>query len=278
MPNFRTSKRRGFSRAYLLLAVLALAGPFVPLIIASVAFRWSWPDLLPSAWWWQARGDARLPVGWDYIFSPVSGAVGALLNTVVIALLVTLLCTVICLPAARVLATRSFPGKSAAEFILLTPLIVPEIAVGLGVVLLFSTFGLTGSYLGVVLAHLIPTIPYLTRVLTASFQGLGANYEAQARVLGAGPLQAFWLVTMPLLLPGLLAGWLFVFLVSSNLFLLTFLVGRGQIETLPTLLFAKLSGGGLLDPVAAGLALLASLPGVVLLLLLERTLETVRTV
>lgn len=266
-----------FSRTTLLFAVIALAGPFLPLLVASVAFRWAWPDLLPSEWWWSARAEARLPLAWDYVFSPVSGAVGALLNTVVIAGVVTLLCTVVCLPAARVLASGT-RGKSAAEFVLLTPLIVPEIAVGLGVFVLFSRFGLTGGYVGVVLAHLIPTIPYMTRVLTTSFQGLGGDYEAQARVLGAGPFRAFWRVTLPLVLPGLLAGWLFVFLVSSNLFLLTFLVGRGQLETLPTLLFAKLSAGGVLDPVAAGLALLASLPGVVLLLLLERVMEHVKTV
>ncbi len=270
--------QRFLPRTYLLLAVVTLAGPFILLIIASVAFRWTWPDLIPIEWWWEARAGARIPIAWDYVFSDVSGAVGALLNTVGIATVVTLLCTVICLPAARVLALHNFRGKSIVEFVLLTPLIVPEIAVGLGVLLLFSNLGLAGGYLGVVLAHLIPTIPYLTRVLTASFQGLGDSYEAQARVLGAGPFRAFWLVTLPLVIPGMVAGWLFVFLVSSNLFLLTFLVGKGQIETLPTLLFAKLSAGGLLDPVAAGLALLASLPGIVLVLLLERVLENVKTV
>ncbi len=274
-PTQSSSRRRLLPRTYLLVAALSLAGPFIPLLIASVAFRWAWPDLLPSAWWWGARAEARLPLAWDYVFSPISGAALALLNTVIIAGIVTLLCTMICLPAARVLAGSSFRGKSAAEFFLLTPLIVPEIAIGLGVLVLFSSFGLTGSYVGVVLAHLIPTIPYMTRVLTASFQGLGHSYEAQARVLGAGPFRAFWSVTLPLVLPGLLAGWLFVFLVSSNLFLLTFLVGRGQLETLPTLLFAKLSAGGILDPVAAGLALLASLPGIVLLLLLERVTESI---
>lgn len=259
------------ARLYLLLASAALAGPFTLLVVASVAFRWAWPDLLPSAWWWQERGEARLPLAWDYIFSPVSGALEALLNTVVIALAVTVLCTLICLSTAQALATKTH-GKGAVEFFLLTPLLVPEIAVGLGVLILFSQLGLAGSYLGVVLAHLIPAVPYTVRVLTASFQGLGRDVEAQARTLGAGPLETFWFITLPLVLPGVLAGGLFAFLVSSNLFLLTFLIGRGEIITLPTLLFAKLSAGGVLDPVAAGLALLVSLPGIVLLLLFEQVL------
>ncbi len=264
------------SRLYLLLAAAALAGPFVPLIIASVAFRWAWPDLLPSSWWWGEREGARLPLAWDYIFSPVSGTVEALLNTVLIAAAVTVLATLICLPTAQALADGAYGGR-AAEFFLLTPLLVPEVAVGLGVLVLFSQLGLAGSYAGVVLAHLIPTVPYTARVLTASFQGVDHDLEAQARVLGAGPFRTFWSVTLPLVLPGIAAAGLFAFLVSSNVFLLTFLVGRGEIVTLPTLLFAKLSAGGVLDPVAAGLALLASLPGVVLLVVLERSLESTRT-
>lgn len=147
------------------------------------------------------------------------------------------------------------------------------VLIGLGILVLFLQLGLAGSYLGVILVHLIPTLPYMIRVLTATFQSLGTEVEAQARTLGASPLKVAWHVTLPMILPGLLAGGLFTFLVSSNVFLLTFFVGRGSIETLPTLLFSKLSGGGVLDPVAAGLALLASLPGLVLLVITERFLR-----
>lgn len=268
------------SHLYLLLAAAALAGPFIPLVVASVAFRWAWPDLLPSAWWWQERTDARLPLAWDYIFSPVSGTLAALFNTVLIALVVTVLATLICLPTAQALATGATGNRTvrgAVEFFLLTPLLIPEIAVGLGMLVLFSQLGLAGSYLGVVLAHLVPTVPYTVRVLTASFEGLDRDLAAQARTLGAGPLRTFWSVTLPHVLPGVFAAGLFAFLVSSNVFLLTFLVGRGEIVTLPTLLFAKLSAGGMLDPVAAGLALLASLPGLVLLVVLERALWVMHT-
>ena len=263
-------KPSALSRLTLVLAVLAFAGPFIPLVIASVSFRWTWPDLLPSEWWWQVRGEVFRPVAWDFVFSSALNAGDALLNTVGIALAVTLLASLLCLPAARVIATERFPGRSALEFFLLTPLIVPEIAIGLGMLVLFIQLGLAGSVVGIVLAHLIPVIPYTMRVLISAFQNLGREVEAQARTLGASPWQVALYVTLPLILPGLAASALFAFLISSNLFLLTFYVGRGQVETLPTLLFSKLAGGGALDPVGAGLALLASLPGVVLLIVLER--------
>ena len=262
-----------FGRFYLTFVVIAVVGPFVPLAIASFAFRWNWPDLLPSRWWWEARATARLPQGWDYVFSPASRLLESAANTLLIALLVTVLCTLVSLPAARVLARERFRGKSLVEFFLLTPLIVPEVAVGLGILVTFVHLGLAGTVGGIVLVHLIPTIPYMVRVLTAVFAGIGSGFEEQARVLGADPRRVLWHVTLPMILPGILAGGLFAFLISSNVFLLTYFIGLGRIETLPTLLFTRLGGGGSLDAVAAGVALIAAIPGVLLLIVTERFIQ-----
>ena len=261
-----------FARFYLTILLGVILGPFAPLLIASLAFRWTWPDLLPGEWWWQVRAELRRPVSWDYLLSSASGVPEALINTVTLAVCAALLSLLLALPAARALATRDFPGKAAVELFLLTPLIIPELALALGILVLFLRLGLAGSFWGVVLAHLIPTLPYAVRVLSASFERLERDLEAQASVLGAKPAQIFRRVTLPLILPGLVAAGLFSVLVSSNVFLLTFFVSRGSLETLPTLLFSQLSGGGVLDPVAAGLAILASLPGIVLLLVTERFL------
>ena len=260
------------ARFYVWAVALFVLGPFVPLLIQSLAFRWDWPHLLPTQWWLTARQTARLPLGWDYVLSPYSRLGEATLNTVLIGGLTTLLCLVICMPAARVLARERFVGKRFIEFYLALPLIVPEAAVGLALSLLFVRIGLTGNVAGVVLAHLIPTIPYMLRLLTAVYQGLDRQYEEQAYTLGASRWQALRLVTLPMLLPGVIAGCLFTFLVSTNLFLLTFLLGQGRIITLPTLLFSKLAGGQL-DASTAGIALVAALPGALLLLVSERAMR-----
>ena len=261
-----------FQRFYLWLVGLAVITPFLPLIVRSFAFRWTWPDLLPSVWWWQARVNSSTLRGWDYVFSPISRVFESTINTVLIALIVTLVCIAVSLPAARVIARERFRGKSLVEFFLLTPLIVPEIAVGLGILITFIQLGLAGSYIGIIIVHLIPTIPYMVRVLTSVFQGLSRDYEEQARVLGAGPLATLWHVTLPMILPGIIAGGLFAFLISSNIFLLTFFVGRGRIETLPTLLFSEVSSGRL-DAEGAGIALIVSLPGIIMLILTERFIK-----
>ena len=229
--------------------------------------------VLPTVWWWTARDTVTNPIAWDYVFSPESHVWIATRNTLVIACSVTLLCLLVSLPAARVIAREKFRGKEWVEFFLITPLIVPEIAVGLGILVIFLHLGLAGSFFGVIVALLIPTIPYMVRILTSVFQGLSRDFEEQAQMLGAKPWQVLWHVTMPMIMPGVLCGCLFAFLISSNVFLLTFFIGRGSIETLPTLLFSRVSGGGSLDAISAGIALVVSLPGLVLLVITERFIK-----
>ena len=256
-------------KAYLCLVAGLVVVPFAPLAIQSLAFRWAWPDLLPATWWWERRAAAPVPLAWDYVLSPYSRVWEATLNTVGIGLAATAICLAICLPAARVLARETIRGKPAIELLLALPLLVPEAAIGIALLMMFIYLGLAGTWWGIVLAHLIPTIPYMVRMLTAVWQGLGSEFEEQATILGASRWQVLCLVTLPMLLPGVLAGALFAFLVSTNVFLLTFLLGQGSVITLPTLLFSKMSGGTL-DATAAGIALIVTLPGLVLLVVAER--------
>lgn len=254
---------------YLWAIAVVIVGPFLPLVVQSFAFRWDWPNLLPTEWWFASRARALLPQGWDYLLSPYSRLAEATFNTIAIGLAVALLGLAICLPAARVLARMEFRGKPIFEFFLSAPLVIPESAIGIALLMIFIHLGLAGSISGIVIAHLIPAIPYIVRMLTAVYQGLGAEFEEQSHVLGATRWQTLRFVTLPMLMPGIVAGCLFAFLVSTNIFLLTFFLGQGRIVTLPTLLFAKVSSGTL-DASAAGLALLAALPGVVLLVVSDR--------
>ncbi|TRD22099.1 ABC transporter permease [Palleronia caenipelagi] len=249
-----------------------ILGPFLPLIIQSFAFRWAWPDLLPGTWWLEQREKSPIPLAWDYVLSPYSRIWEATLNTVLIGGIVTAICLAICLPAAKVLARDRFRGKSLLEFGLSLPLIVPETAIGIALLMMFIRLGLAGTYTGIIIAHLIPTIPYMIRMLTSVWQGLGREFEEQAMILGASRWQVLRLVTLPMLMPGVVAGALFSFLVSTNIFLLTFLLGQGKIVTLPTLLFSKISGGQI-DATGAGIALIVTVPGIAMLLISERFLR-----
>ncbi|WP_238705163.1 ABC transporter permease [Parasedimentitalea marina] len=266
------SRLSTFQKIYLLLIAGFILGPFIPLVIQSFAFRWAWPDMLPGTWWLEQRENTLMPLAWDYVISPYSRVWEATLNTMFIGTVVTVICLAICLPAARVLSRETFPGKPAFEFFLSMPLIVPEAAIGIALLMIFIHIGLAGTYTGIIIVHLIPTIPYMIRMLTAVYQGLGRDFEEQAMILGANRWQVMWQVTLPMLLPGVVAGALFTFLVSTNIFLLTFFLGQGKIVTLPTLLFSKISGGTL-DASAAGITLVVTVPGIILLLITERFIK-----
>lgn len=256
-------------RLFVFVMFLAFFFPFVPLGVASFAFRWHWPNLLPTQWLGDVRGSMPFPVGWDYLLSPVSGLGPALGNTVVIGIITATIAVTLSLPAARVLARYRFPGKAVVEFLLLVPVIVPQIAVGIGMLLLFMRIGIARTYGGIILAHLVPTIPYAVRILTAVFQNLDPRYEEQARTLGAGRFTALYRVVLPIVLPGVTTAFLFSFLISSNVFLLTFLISGGRLQTLPTMLFSHIESGAPLDATTAGLVLIVSLPGLVFLLVAD---------
>ncbi len=211
-------------------------------------------------------------MAWDYVFSPASRIGEATLNTVFIGVCVTGICLIVALPVARILARESFRGKSAFEFFLSMPLIVPETAIALGLLMVFIHLGLAGTYTAIIIVHLIPTLPYMIRMLTAVYQGVGMDTEEQAMILGATKWQILTRVTMPMLMPGILAGALMAFLVSTNIFLLTFFMGLGDIYTLPTLLYSKIEGGHITAS-TAGITLLVTVPGIILLWVSERFIK-----
>ncbi len=260
-------------KLFVLFFLCCFVGPFLPLAVASLSFRWGWPDLLPSVWWWERRDSVRSPIAWDYIIDPVSRVMPAIGNTVLIAILVTVFSLIIAVPAARVIARQSFRGKSFVEFYLMMPLIVPEIAVGIGMLVIFLNIGLHGSVFAIVLAHMVPVLPYTVRMLVNVYGELDKGLLEQAHLLGASRRQTLLNIEIPLILPGLVAASLFSVLISTNIFLLTFYMGKGQVDTLATLLFAKISAGGALDPVSAALTLIITLPGLLFLVISNRVIN-----
>lgn len=236
--------------------------PLVPLAVWSVARGWFFPDLLPAEWSLDA---------WAYALSETSGLLDALALSAGIAALTTALSVLIGVPAGRALGMHEFRGKALVELLVLAPVIVPGIAVAMGLHGVFIGLGLTNTVAGVVLVHLIPTLPYMVLVMSGVFANHDPSFEAQARSLGATPLQAFRHVTLPAILPGLVVGGLFAFLVSWSQYVLTLTIGGGRVVTLPLLLFNFVTSGR--NDVAGAIAVLYVLPGAVVVALSARHLS-----
>jgi putative spermidine/putrescine transport system permease protein len=246
----------------ILLIIVAFFLPFLPILIWSFAQGWFFPQLLPSQWTLQH---------WNQIFSASSRVGEGLVQSLLIGLITTGLSLLVGLPAGRALGTMEFAGKAVLKLLLLAPIIVSPLATLMGIQFLLIRLGLNGTLLGVILVHLMPTVPYMTLVLASVFANYDRNYDLQARTLGASPWQTFSQVTLPLIAPGVAVGALFAFLISWNEFLLTFFVGAGRVFTLPMVLFTLLQGGN--NGLIAAVALTALGPGILFLLLASRSLQ-----
>jgi putative spermidine/putrescine transport system permease protein len=241
------------------LLALWLVLPLVPLAIWSFARGWRFPALLPQDWTLNA---------WQVALSPGGGVLDSLALTTFIALATTALAALVGVPAGRALGLHDFRGKGLVLLLLAAPVIMPAIAVAPGLHGVFLRLGLTGTVGGVVLAHLVPVIPYMTLIMASVFAGFDTVQEDQARSLGARPLAVWSHVTLPAILPGLLTGALFAFLVSWSQYLLTLSIGGGRVQTLPLTLYAYASAGR--NDLAGAIAIIYVLPGVLILLMTAR--------
>lgn len=244
------------------LLIVWLVLPLVPLAIWSFARGWRFPDLLPQAWSLRA---------WTYALSDTSGVLDSLGVTVFIALGATVLSILVGVPAGRALGQYKFRGKQLIELMILAPIIVPGIAVALGIHSVFISLGLTNTVAGVMLVHLVPTLPYMVLVMAGIFANHDPAFEAQARTLGASPLQTFWHVTLPAIMPGIIVGGMFAFLVSWSQYVLTLLIGGGRVVTLPLLLFNFAASGR--HDITGAIGMIYILPGIVILLLTAKHLS-----
>ena len=236
--------------------ILVSAFLIFPLFMWSFGRYWFFPDLLPS----QITGQE-----WREIIVFSAPTARAFFNSFTIALSVTLLNIIIALPVARFISRLRGRIIAAADLIILLPLIVPAVTVVLGTYSLFVFLNINDTIVAVLVAHLMPTLPYMIIIQRGIFVNLNEGYLQSARTLGASAFYLFFHVTLPLIVPGLLVGGLFVFLISWSQYLSSLIFGGGRIITLPMLLFASAGAGDLAR--TSSITIIMLLPVFLLLLL-----------
>ena len=117
-------------------------------------------------------------------------------------------------PAALVIARKRFPGSQALNALFLSPLVLPNIVIGVAVLQYASLMGFARGFFALLVGHIVIVIPYVMRTTLASLSGLETSYEEAAQDLGAGSTATFFLVTLPQIKPGVIAGSLFAFIIS----------------------------------------------------------------
>jgi putative spermidine/putrescine transport system permease protein len=206
--------------------ILNLFAIIAAVVTSSFATRWlgSW---LPSGWTTRWYGAA-----WEEFQLE-----DVLMVTFQVVFLVVLIAGVIGVPAAYALARRNFAGKSAVMLLFLLPLLIPPITYGIPLATVLYQANLAGSMAGVVIANLVPTVPFVILAMIPFVEQIDPQIEAAARVFGANTPRLFVHVLIPQLLPGVLAALLLVLVRTIAMFELTFLTAGATSQTLVVALY-----------------------------------------
>jgi spermidine/putrescine transport system permease protein len=194
------------------------------------------------------------PFHWFCELSKNTEVLNAARNTLIVASVSTILSTIIGTMAALALQRYNFRLRTFSQVSLYIPIVIPEIVMGIGILVLFSqlftfindSLKLTGDSqltfgLGtVILAHISFMIPFVTLVVQARLQGLDKSFEEAAMDLGANEWITFQRVTFPMILPGVLSGALLAFTLSIDDFIITFFTNGPGSTTLPIYVFGLL--------------------------------------
>jgi len=187
-----------------------------------------------------------------------------------IAVLVTLITVVIGTAAAIALTRFRYPGREALSALFLSPVILPAIIFGIGMLVLFSRYGDGPSLAALVAGHVVITLPYVVRTVGAVLVGMDAATEEAARVMGANRWQRYWYVVLPQALPGIGAGAFFAFNISFDDAVVAIFLRGPDTETLPILIYTQIEFSS--DPSVAAVSTLMILITVAMIVAVERFL------
>jgi putative spermidine/putrescine transport system permease protein len=178
------------------------------------------------------------------------------------------LALVFSVPAALALARYRFPGRGGLTAFFLSPLMIPHVVLGVSFLRFFSEIGMSGTFIGLVLAHVIIIMPYALRLVLASVTGLDRDAESAALSLGASTWTVFRRITMPLILPGLTGGWMLAFITSFDELTMTVFVASPSTTTLPVRMYHHIAQT--IDPLIASVSTVLIVITLVLMLILDR--------
>jgi len=217
--------------AFFFVNLLGLVGTVV---VSSFGTQWfdSWlPNGYTTRWYSEA---------WDDY-----GLFDVLVVTLQVSLLVVLISVLIGVPAAYVLARRSFPGRRAVYLLFLLPILMPPITYGIPLATVLYKYGFAGHLSGVVLANLVPSVPFVILTMTPFIEQIDPAIERAARMCGARTWQIFVRILAPLLVPGILAASILVLVRTVGMFELTFLTAGPDSQTIVTALYYSMSAAGI---------------------------------
>ncbi len=243
--------------AFHALFLLFIIAPLLVVIAVSFTSQgyMAMPEQGVSLRWWRAIGDNPRFLA-SFWYSVRLGVTAATVSAL------------IAVPAALAIARRRFPGRDALAALLASPLMIPHVVLGVAFLRFFSGFGLSGSFAGLVTAHVIVVTPYMLRLVGAGLTGLDPRVERAAESLGADRFTVFRRITLPLIAPGVAGGWILAFITSFDELTVSLFLASPSANPLPVQLFNHIDQ--MTDPLVASVSAALILATILALAVLDR--------
>ena len=188
-------------------------------------------------------------------------------NSLIVAFATTLVSVVLGTSGAWLLYRYRYPGVRALETLIFIPMIVPEVILGVSLLILFVAVGMELGYATIVISHVTFCFPFVMVAVRARLAGLDPSLEEAALDLGATPLRTFRKVLVPYLLPAILAGALMAFALSLDELIVTYFTASARTRTLPLEIFGRIKKG--LDPTLNAISTIFVVVTVILVVVTE---------
>jgi putative spermidine/putrescine transport system permease protein len=171
-------------------------------------------------------------------------------------------------PAALAVARHRFAGREAMLGFFMSPLMIPHVVLGIAFLRFFTTIGIGGTFAGLVLSHIVIVMPFALRLVLAASTGIDRAVEHAAISLGAGPVTVFRRVTLPLILPGVVSGWVLAFITSFDEVTMTVFIASPATVTLPVRMFLYIQDN--IDPLVTSVSAALIFLTVIVMVILDR--------
>jgi len=243
------------------LVVLALVYLLLPIVVL-VATSFTATDFLV----FPPRG---LSLRWYATFVNTPGWLESFRLSLAVAAATTVLTPLIGVPAALVLSRDTFPGRQLLASLLLSPLVLPQVVLGVGLLQYLTLIGLARTFWAILVGHVVLAMPYMIRSVMATLAGVDPALEEAAADLGASPPVTFFTVTLPLIKPGVIAGALFAFVISWTNVEVTMFFTTSLLNPLPVNIMNYIAYN--VDPLVAAISATSVYVSLVFLLLIDAT-------
>jgi ABC-type spermidine/putrescine transport system, permease component II len=235
--------------------VLMVVIPLIPLVIWVFADKWIYPDLFPSL----TMRYVDYFLAHDILTKP-------LMNSVILALLVTGISLALGFYPSKYLGTKDFRGKRILQVAIMLPALAPGIAVVFGMLPVFVRLGMYLSFEALVIGQITFTLPYMIMALTSAFKNYDTDYEDQSTMLGMGKVDTMLNVTMPMVKSSVAVGCMYTFLVSWSMYLFTSMYAPRGFGTMVTSLLPLAAYGTASMQEVAITAIMFFLPSLIFLI------------